>query len=188
MGDSRRECILEAARALFSHYGVKKTSVADIAAKADVAVGSVYLEFDTKDDILAALVTERHRRVLEAQAEALACEAEAIECVRRALDARVRTFREVARGVHHEGELFLCARACVESAHSRFAREEEKLYADYLERVLGPTEPPASMRARALMLAYAAFAPPELFRADDPCVDAELASMHMLVLPGLVRT
>lgn len=182
----RRDQILEAARALFSHYGVKKTSVAEIAGKANIAVGSVYLEFTTKDAILAALVEERHRRVLEAQTRALDCDEPPLVCVRRALDARVRAFREEARGTNHEGELFHCARSCVEQAYARFADAEHALYASYLARALDEPRDAALVRAHALLLAYCAFEPPKLFRATDPEVDRDLEAMHTLVLPGLL--
>jgi AcrR family transcriptional regulator len=184
VGHARRDCILEAARVLFSHYGVKKTSVADIASKADVAVGSVYLEFHTKDAIVAALAEERHRRVLEAQSALLACDDAPSVCLARALDARVKAFRDVARGGNHESELFHCARECVEKAHARFRELEEALYTEYLARVAGADDAP--VRARTLLLAYAAFEPPMLFRAPDEEVDRELAAMHALVLPGVL--
>jgi len=62
----RRLLILEAAGRLFRHYGPFKTTVADIAREARVGVGTVYLEFRTKDSILGALSSRRHDDVLRA--------------------------------------------------------------------------------------------------------------------------
>ena len=54
-----RRRIMEAAHSLFTRQsGYEKTTVRQIAAKADVSVGAVYLHFKSKPDILAALVTD----------------------------------------------------------------------------------------------------------------------------------
>jgi AcrR family transcriptional regulator len=52
---STRTAILEAARRLFERHGYGPTSMAAIAAEADVAVKTVYLAFETKSGILRAL-------------------------------------------------------------------------------------------------------------------------------------
>jgi hypothetical protein len=51
----RRQTILAAAERLLRHYGPGKTTIAEIAREADVGVGTVYLEFSSKDAILEAL-------------------------------------------------------------------------------------------------------------------------------------
>ncbi|HKT77722.1 MAG TPA: helix-turn-helix domain-containing protein [Sphingobium sp.] len=51
-----RERILEAARALFSQRGFHQTSVADLAACAQVSVGQIYRLFKGKDAIINAIV------------------------------------------------------------------------------------------------------------------------------------
>ena len=54
-----RHRIMEAARALFTHgSGYEQATVREIAARADVSVGAVYLHFKSKPDILAELVNE----------------------------------------------------------------------------------------------------------------------------------
>lgn len=51
----RREELMDAAQRLFLEKGFAATSVAEIVAAADVAKGTFYLYFQTKDDVLAAL-------------------------------------------------------------------------------------------------------------------------------------
>lgn len=51
----RREELMDAAQHLFLEKGFVATSVAEIVAAADVAKGTFYLYFQTKDDVLAAL-------------------------------------------------------------------------------------------------------------------------------------
>src|SRR5262249_52296814 len=81
--DDKRQRIIDSARKRFRHYGVKKTTMQEIAGDAGVAVGTLYLYFKDKDDLLVACTEEyivRHRR----QAEAiLASDAPAGEKLRR---------------------------------------------------------------------------------------------------------
>ena len=62
----RRAEILAVAEKLFKHYGPSKTTIGDIAREAGIGVGSVYLEFCSKDEIVGELATRRHDRVLAA--------------------------------------------------------------------------------------------------------------------------
>jgi len=48
--------ILNQAEQLFSRYGYRKTTVAEIAKAAGIAKGSIYLHFSSKEDILAELL------------------------------------------------------------------------------------------------------------------------------------
>src|SRR3954470_12265580 len=62
----RREQILKAADRLLRHYGPHKTTVADVAREAGVGVGSVYLDFPSKDALVEELSRSRYRAVLDA--------------------------------------------------------------------------------------------------------------------------
>jgi len=53
--EARRDELLDAAQRLFTRNGLAQTSVADIAAEAGVAKGSVYRYFDSKEALLSAL-------------------------------------------------------------------------------------------------------------------------------------
>jgi AcrR family transcriptional regulator len=68
---SRREQILESSLGLFRRYGVRKTTVADIAEAAGIGKGSVYLEFAGKEDVFFALIEEHERGIL-AEVQAVA--------------------------------------------------------------------------------------------------------------------
>lgn len=56
MRDEREQRILDAAQRLVLHYGYDKTTISDIAKEADIAKGTVYLHFDSKDDLFEALL------------------------------------------------------------------------------------------------------------------------------------
>ena len=61
----RHEQILEAAAAVFANKGYYGARVADIASRAHVADGTIYLYFRSKEDILAALFETAMRRFLD---------------------------------------------------------------------------------------------------------------------------
>ena len=52
----KRERLVAAATRLIHQQGVERTTLADIAALADVPAGNVYYYFKTKDDVLASVV------------------------------------------------------------------------------------------------------------------------------------
>lgn len=56
--DARRGKIIDTARQLFIDRGFHATGVAQIARESGVAVGQMYRDFSSKDEIVAALVTE----------------------------------------------------------------------------------------------------------------------------------
>jgi AcrR family transcriptional regulator len=66
-----REAVLEAARERFGKCGLE-CQMDDIARTAGVGVGTVYRHFPTKDDLIAALVTDRFQRLAERATAALA--------------------------------------------------------------------------------------------------------------------
>jgi AcrR family transcriptional regulator len=55
----RREEIMDAAQRLFLRQGVAATTIDDVAAGADVAKGTVYLHFTSKQTLLAASGSRR---------------------------------------------------------------------------------------------------------------------------------
>lgn len=54
-GTAKRDRILDAAQRLFVRYGVKRTSIDDVAQEAGIAKGTVYLSFKSKAELFAAI-------------------------------------------------------------------------------------------------------------------------------------
>lgn len=67
--ERRRQDILRAARVVFAQAGFRRATVEEIARRAEVAKGTIYLYFDTKEAILADLVLEA---LAELQAQLIA--------------------------------------------------------------------------------------------------------------------
>src|SRR5579884_3853447 len=59
-----RNAILDAAEAVFAEQGFHGARIQDIAARARIAVGTVYNHFAQKDDVLSALLEERTEELL----------------------------------------------------------------------------------------------------------------------------
>src|SRR3954468_14860414 len=64
-GTDKRQAIVEAARALFTTEGYESTTIADVARRAGVAVGTVYLYFKNKPELLFAVKGDFEREFLE---------------------------------------------------------------------------------------------------------------------------
>lgn len=188
---ARRRAILDCAARLFSHYGHAKTTIADIAREAEVGVGTVYLEFPSKEAIVEELSTSAHVRVLEAMrrvAEARAHE-NFSERLAGVLEARVATFQKLAAEGQHACELVHCKAEAVRSVHARFREDELALLQQMLEDARAMRELAKVDIARSAALiqrAYATLSPPWLFEqsADDAARAAH--EMCRLLLLGLM--
>src|ERR1700757_3726214 len=64
----KRERLIAAACDLFYRQGIAGTTLADIAAAAEVPVGNMYYYFKTKDDIVTAVVDARTEEIRSATA------------------------------------------------------------------------------------------------------------------------
>ncbi len=55
LDEAKRDAILKAAKQRLSQYGIRKTTMKEIAQDAGIAVGTLYLYFSNKNDILIAV-------------------------------------------------------------------------------------------------------------------------------------
>jgi AcrR family transcriptional regulator len=185
----RRDQILRAAEKLLGEHGATKTTMADLAREAGVAVGSVYLEFSSKEAIVEALSTARHCRVIEAMRRAAATEGSFADRLRGIFDARTAVLLCYADEGAHVCELVHCVSAAVKAAQARFVAEETELLAGVLREGARAGKLVASkpaVTARALLFAYAVFSPPQLFELPRSEVGEALRHLHELVLLGVL--
>ncbi|MEV0974095.1 TetR/AcrR family transcriptional regulator [Microtetraspora glauca] len=61
--DAKRRRLMRAAAEVLHRQGAERTTIADIARVADVPAGNVYYYFKTKDDLVAAALSEHARRL-----------------------------------------------------------------------------------------------------------------------------
>jgi AcrR family transcriptional regulator len=187
----RRSSILDAADRLLRHYGPQKTTVADVAREAGVGVGTVYLEFPSKESIVEELSRARHAAVLGAmQSAATADGRTCAEQLTGALDARLEALIAIAGEGAHACDLVHCVSSAVKSAQAAFHAKEHALLADVLRRgsAAGELEvDDIDGAARTVLRAYASFTLPWLRDRDPADARAGIAAMHRLVLHGVLR-
>jgi AcrR family transcriptional regulator len=174
---SKRDRILAAARALFRHYGVRKTTMQDVAREAGVAVGTLYLHFENKDDLVAACAGEFARRHRERAEKVLASRAPASVKLRRYVVGRFREARRTRTGSRHAAEL---ARAVLRVRPDRL-REEGEMMAGYVLRILEEGVASGEFRtadpgrdAKVFLYAIAWFFPHALMEMPAYPTEAEL--------------
>jgi AcrR family transcriptional regulator len=80
----KRERLVAAAAQLLHQQGIEKTTLAEIAKRADVPAGNVYYYFKTKDEVVAA--------VIEAHAELIRTTLASIDSRHRSAKARLKAF------------------------------------------------------------------------------------------------
>jgi AcrR family transcriptional regulator len=148
--DPRRRALLEAAVAVFTRYGYRKTSMEEVARAAQVSRQGLYLHFATKEDLFRAAVTVTLHDALQAASAVLADGSLALET------RLVRGF-DLWMG-QHVGMMGPGASDLVEAAKSLMGpivEEHERLFGAALARTLtaaGLTAAykPAGLTARQL--------------------------------------
>jgi AcrR family transcriptional regulator len=112
----RREKVLESATWLFGYYGFEKTTVDDIAEKAGVSKGSVYLEFQNKEAILIAVVQQFTAREMQRiQALVHNCKPPYLDCLKKLLYGHVMAYWDIASGHLHSPEVIASANPAIMS-------------------------------------------------------------------------
>jgi AcrR family transcriptional regulator len=102
---TKSERIIKAARERFRYYGLSKTTMQEIASDAGVAVGTLYLYFKNKDELVAACAEEFVALHRKEAAAILASDAPADEKLRRYVLNRFRRSAETRTGSRHLAEL-----------------------------------------------------------------------------------
>jgi len=187
----RRRHILGAAERLLRHYGPGKTTVADIAKAADVGVGTIYLEFPSKDSILIALSEERYATILGAMTSAAEGQGSHAARLARILEERLEAFLGLMEDGAHAVDLVHCG-ACpaIHGVWVSFEEEQQELLVGLLrgasETGVFACDDPVRT-ATALLQAFSAFAPPVLYARSIEGIRDELGALLELVILGLAR-
>jgi AcrR family transcriptional regulator len=92
-----RNAILDAAEIVFAERGFHEARIQDIAARARIAVGTVYNHFETKEDVLAALL-EQHAGAFADALEPASGDPRGFEPALRARVARLLSYIDEHRG------------------------------------------------------------------------------------------
>lgn len=128
---ARRAELIEAAMRLFADRGLDDTAVSDIVAAAQVAQGTFYLYFESKADVVNAVVVDISEKIVEG-VEEIADEADtpALEKIVRMRDALLSVVSEdtaLLEFFHRPGN---------EAFHDRVSRDAVRLLVPIFEQVI----------------------------------------------------
>jgi len=101
----KRESILHAAWALIRHYGFAKTTIDDIARKALVGKGTVYLYFRSKTDIMLALTDLTNERISREVERIASGPGAAEERIKACVSHRIMTLYDLVRRYPHSEDV-----------------------------------------------------------------------------------
>ncbi|MFI5394617.1 MAG: TetR/AcrR family transcriptional regulator [Candidatus Binatia bacterium] len=85
--EARRQSILDAAGAVFLEWGMSASTMEQIAERAELSKGAVYLYFSSKQELRLALLVEASRRLVKALKEAHDPTAPPLKQLERLIDA-----------------------------------------------------------------------------------------------------
>jgi TetR/AcrR family transcriptional regulator, fatty acid metabolism regulator protein len=128
----RRQEIIEVARSRFRKFGIRKTSMQEIAEDLGLSVGTLYLYFKSKDDVIvgcAERFADRHRSFAQ---ELLASDQSATDKLRTYVIHRYRAVEETRVGSSYAAEI---ARAVIKLNPERF-QEDDRWLADNILTIL----------------------------------------------------
>jgi AcrR family transcriptional regulator len=131
-GNDKRGRILDAAQSLFLRYGVKRTALDDVVREAGIAKGTLYLYFDSKDALFAAVAERLCAEVLRNAEEAIASSSAITSRIVSCLDAYIGSMHRLTAHSPHIAELTESKEALAAEIYGAFNRKMK----DLLRKVL----------------------------------------------------
>jgi AcrR family transcriptional regulator len=186
--EHRARQILLAAEKLLKHYGFNKTTVSDIAREAAVGVGTVYLHFASKDDIVAALAAQRHEHVLRSMRRVAQGDGPYADRLRVLLEVRLEHFARYLEDGQHGRDLVSCGCPAVGRIHEEFRRAELELLSGFLNQATRAGEFDVSdytLVARMILQLCDQITDDGSLRRDGQELSRRLRLTHRVLLRGL---
>ncbi len=184
-----RQKILDAAEHRLWHYGFKKTTIDEIAADAGVGKGTVYLYFDSKEDIALAIVArfkalglEELRRIADAP------QRDALDKLKRMLSYPVTLAYQRCLQSPSAQELVFALRPHIQARVRPYHEQEVALIAEVLEEadrdgLFSVADP--FQTAKTLKAMCAGFWPPYSLVDSIEAIEVEIGHIVDLVFCGL---
>jgi AcrR family transcriptional regulator len=126
-GNDKRARILAAAQRLFLLYGVKRTSIDDVALAADIAKGTVYLYYKSKNDLFAAVSERLCSEILVTARETLSTNRPLTERLVEVLDSYIGWLHRLTAQSPHIAELTESKEVLAASIYADFESQMEAL-------------------------------------------------------------
>ena len=189
-----REAILDATDRLLARYGYRKMTVEDIAVETGIGKGTIYLHFDSKEEVVLSHVDRIVDRLKQQHLTVIArSKHTALERIRQMLLSRVLfRFDSIQHYTQSLNDLLAALRPGLLARRARYFEEEAQIFAEVLAegRASGEFEIENEMAAaRALLEATNGLLPyslstNELGERDE--VERRTSAIADLLLHGLL--
>jgi AcrR family transcriptional regulator len=131
-GKDKRSRILNAAQGLFLRYGVKRIALDDVVREAGIATGTLYLYFDSKDALFAAIAERLCAEMFSNAEEAITSSTSITPRIVGCLDAYIGSMHRLTAQSPHIAELTESKEAVAAGIYDTFNRKIR----DLLRKVL----------------------------------------------------
>jgi TetR/AcrR family transcriptional regulator, regulator of autoinduction and epiphytic fitness len=138
--ETRRVAIVDAALKLFGQYGYRRTSIDDIAREAEIAKGTVYLSFKSKEEIFRALCESLIERMESAVTAARATRGTIDERLVAVLEAKFGFLFETVYRSAHAAELMDSKNRLSADLFAQSGRRYMKVLREMIEDAIGAGE------------------------------------------------
>ncbi len=128
--DEKAIAVLEAAFECFLQFGVKRTSMQDIADRAGMSRAALYLHYKNKDDIFQALMVSYFAAAAGVVTDALASDPDPVAALKAAFDAQAGDAAERMMESPHAAEMLEVKHA---KSQAVLMQAESKLVAAYAD-------------------------------------------------------
>ena len=125
--NEKRTRILQAAQSLFIRYGVKRTSIDEVARAADIAKGTLYLYYDSKEMLFAEVAKNICADILAEANKAAAMPAPLAERLVGILDAEIGVLHRLVEHSPHVRELTETKEAMASATFATLDRDIKQL-------------------------------------------------------------
>ena len=132
-GHDKRSRILDAAQSLFLRYGVKRTALDDVVREAGIATGTLYLYFDSKDALFAAIAERLCAEMLSDAEEAITSSTSITPRIVGCLDAYIGSMHRLTEQSPHVAELTESKEALAAAIYGDFNRKMKNLLGKVLQ-------------------------------------------------------
>ena len=189
-----KDAILDATDRLLARYGYRKMTVEDIAVEAGIGKGTIYLHFNSKEEVVLSHIDRIVERLKERLKEIAGSDASAGEKLRRMLLMRVLfRFDSIQHYTQSLNDLLAALRPGLLSRRALYFEAEAQIFADVLTAGRDSGEfnfEDAHATAHALLQATNGLLPyslstTELGERDE--VEQRAAEVANLMLMGLLR-
>ncbi len=131
--NDKREVILQSAWGLIRHYGYNKTTIDDIARRAGVGKGTVYLYFKSKDEIMLSLTDLTNQRITSELESIAAKDAPPEERLRECLLHRILTLYDLVHKYPHSEDVIASMLPEIVERLDRYVRRHGELLGQLVE-------------------------------------------------------